>query len=187
MKTVIIFIVVLFNVGFAQQEYSKDTTDVVEEIKKLFNTNNINLYGGTLDMAVINKKKELNIIMRENPGEYYNNTYIGNKPQEEITLLAGFSPFFKSAKIILEKFPDIVKYTIFTIEIYSRLDKYGNFQNYESSIVKTISMKKSTIKKINWDYVDRTLFKAISNADIKKINIITNMCDLFSMKKVRIY
>ncbi len=186
MKTVVIFIVVLFNIGFAQN-YSKDTTDVVEEVKKLFIDNNINLYGGTLDMAVINKKKELNIIMRENPGEYYNKEYIGSKPQYVITLFAGLSPFFKSAKIILERFPDIVNYTIFTIEINSRLDKYGNFQNYESSIVKTISMKKSTIKKINWDYVDRTLYKAISEADIKKIEVIENMCDIFSIKKVRIY
>lgn len=171
MKIVIIFALVFFNMISAQK-----SEDVTKKVIAFFKSNDIGLYGAKILIAEINAEKYFVIEITQEKGI---ELVLSGEKLLLYKTMRDLLPFFSSAKLILNKFPDIKYYSIKSIDLKEIVNDYGDSVNTKRIILWEMGMTKETILKVNWKFVDVNLFHSISYGLNDDLNKIINMCDVF--------
>ncbi len=157
MKTVIIFVVVLFNLGLAQ------TKDVTKKVKEIFNSPIIEKYLTEVDFAFIDSSNSLNIVVKFlDETKDIEKVYKVSSDELEafirrVVKFSHFIPFFTSAKEMMEKFPSVNEYQMFWEPFYNRQEV---IQPKDINKLEGMGMRKETILNTDWVHVKKTLSDA---------------------------
>lgn len=152
MRTVIIFVILFFNVGFAQSK------DVTNEVKKIFESPDIIKSATEVAYAFISPTNILHVIMKfKDETNYYYAFPEYRTIMKRVIRFSYVDPFFSSAKIIIEKFPSIIEYQMLWEPFYDR-DRVLDPNSFAG-----MAMRRETIISTDWKYVKTTLTNAFIN------------------------
>jgi len=175
MKTVIIFIILSFNLGFAQNCF-----DETKEVKKILRSSGVEMHDAKIIGACVDYSSQmLHLTITLDPLTVY--SYSQFVPMENYFALLTLEPFFTSAKKIYEKLLMLKNYTLYIVEFKNVVDQYGNFSHKEKKILSTIGMSSETALKINWKYVKDKLFTTFANGKDEDKILFIKMLDHYEV------
>ena len=163
--------------------FAQNSVNATKKVLAFFKSNDIGLYGAKIISANINAEKNLVIEIIQEKGMEL--VFSGEKLLLYKTI-GDLLPFFSSAKLILNKFPDIKYYSMKSINLKEIVNDYGDSVDTKLIVLWEMGMTKETISKVNWKFVDANLNHAISYGLKEDLNKIINMCDVFVWRDINI-
>lgn len=175
MKTVIVFVVMFFSVGFAQNCF-----DQTKEVKKILRSSEVEMHSAKVIGACLDSANQtLHLTITLDPIAV--NVYSGYLPVNGWFAFLTLHPFMTSTKKIYEKLLMLNNYILYVVEFKNIVDKYGNFSHKEKKILSTMSMSKETAKKINWKFVNDNFYSAFTSGNDANKVLLFKMLDHYEV------
>lgn len=175
-----VLIIVISFLSFHSVNYSQ-CQDYTKTAKRIMNSKIVEDYHLKILGACMDSLKTIHVTTMINTDYFLGLQNLGFSADRAVTIQT-LEPFFTSVRLFFERIPDAQRLVFYFISYKDIRDKYGKLIEKQKNIDCKLAMNRSTVQKIDWEYVSDNLKNLIGFGDYSKLIVMLDGASLAGNK-----